>query len=178
MPSATTTSRGKRAGTVLAALGCALLIAACGSSSPKTGRGSSARFSQFVQFADCMRSHGVPSFPDPSPGGGIHLEDSPGLNPSSPAFKAAQQSCQKFMPGGGPGNQHPSAQEIAAMRAVSVCMRAHGVSGFPDPTFTPPSDPSGYSLLQDRGGVILAVPSTIDPQSSTFQKAAAVCRFR
>jgi hypothetical protein len=123
-----------------------------------------------------MRSHGVPSFPDPSPGGGIHL--TPGLNPSSPAFKAAQASCQKHLPGGGPGAQHPSAQAVAQTLKISQCMRQHGVSGFPDPTLKPPSSPAGYSILEDRGGVVLAVPSTINPASPVFKQAGAACGFR
>ena len=56
-------------------------------------------------------------------------------------------------------------------------MRQHGVIGFPDPTFTPPSSPAGYSIVEDRGGVILAVPGTIDPQSPAFAQAAKVCHF-
>jgi len=56
-------------------------------------------------------------------------------------------------------------------------MREHGVTGFPDPTFKQPSNPAGYSILEDRGGVILAVPSTINPQSPIFLQAAKACHF-
>lgn len=125
-----------------------------------------------------MRSHGVPSFPDPSGGGGINL-DGTGVNPQSPAFKSAQQACFRLLPGGGPGAQHPTAQEMAQTLKISQCMRRRGVSGFPDPTLTPPSNPnpSDYSLLEDRGGVVLAVPSTINPGSPVFGQAAAACGF-
>lgn len=42
----------------------ALAIAACGSASkPKSS--ASVRYSKNVKYADCMRSHGVPNFPDP-----------------------------------------------------------------------------------------------------------------
>jgi hypothetical protein len=55
-----------------------------------------------------MRSHGVPKFPDPDfSGGGIRMtiDKNSGVDPNSPAFKAAQQACQSFLPGGklGPG---------------------------------------------------------------------------
>jgi hypothetical protein len=87
-----------------------------------------------------MRSHGVPNFPDPSSGGGIQINSSSGINPFSPAFKAAQSQCAKLMPGGGPGaHGPPSEQAKQLMLAVSRCMRAHGVSGFPDPTLSPPA---------------------------------------
>ncbi len=125
-----------------------------------------------------MRSHGVPSFPDPSGGGGINL-DGTGVNPQSPAFKSARQACFRLLPGGGPGAQHPTAQEVAQTLKISRCMRRHGVPGFPDPTLTPPSNPnpSEYSVLEDRGGVVLAVPSTINPGSPVFRQAAATCGF-
>ena len=54
----------------------------------------------------CMRSHGVPNFPDPqfqtAPGGGFGVKiGGPGVNPSSPAFQAAQKACGKIF-GGAP----------------------------------------------------------------------------
>jgi hypothetical protein len=68
----------------------------------------------FVQYASCMRAHGV-DMPDPKsgPGGGILIRArsgkggnaSSGPNPDSPAFKAADQACHSKLaglPGGGP----------------------------------------------------------------------------
>jgi len=121
-----------------------------------------------------MRAHGVSDFPDPSPSGGIHLTS--GMNPFSPAWRAAQASCKHKLPGGGPPD-HPSAQAKAQMLAISECMREHGISSFPDPTLSPPSSPVGYSLVMDRGGVALAVPKTIDPSSPAFRQAAVACKF-
>jgi hypothetical protein len=123
-----------------------------------------------------MRANGVPTFPDPGSGsGGITIPN--GMSPFSPSFKAAQARCQKLLPGGGPGNQHPSERDITLMRQISECMRRHGVSGFPDPTLTRPSSPAGYSLLEDRGGVVLAVPDTINVSSPAFKQAGTACGF-
>jgi hypothetical protein len=66
-----------------------------------------------LKFSQCMRSHGVPNFPDPdfsNSGGGIGIKisagngPSSGLDPNSPAFQAAQSACAKLLhlPGGGP----------------------------------------------------------------------------
>jgi hypothetical protein len=56
--------------------------------------------SQYLKAAACIRSHGVPSFPDPTfSGGGVHIEHQ-GLNESSPAFKAAVHDCESLIPGG------------------------------------------------------------------------------
>lgn len=48
------------------------------------------------KFAQCMRSHGIPDFPDPS-GGGLSIQIHPGsdLNPNNPTFKNASQLCAK-----------------------------------------------------------------------------------
>jgi hypothetical protein len=124
-----------------------------------------------------MRSHGVPSFPDPSAGGGIHLSAGSGINPQSPAFQSAQQSCMRLLPGDGPGSRRPTAQDRAQMLRVSECMRQHGITGFPDPTLSPPSSPSSYSEVIDRGGVVLAIPNTINTASPVFRQAATACRF-
>jgi hypothetical protein len=167
----------------LVVVGIAVGVAACGtgassySASGSALAGSSSGNAAFINFSKCMRTHGVPNFPDPSGGGGIQLSSSSGINPFSPAFKAAQQHCRKLLPGGGPPSGPPSAQAERAELGVSECMRKHGISGFPDPTLKAPSSPAGYSAIEDRGGVILAIPSTINPQSPGFQQAAKACQF-
>jgi hypothetical protein len=171
------TSHCRRPLATLAALVCAAAIAACGASSQAQTTAGSSSVGAGIKFADCMRAHGVPNFPDPGSGGGIHIQVGSGVNPLSPSFKAAQTSCTKLLPGGGPGSHHPTAQQIAQTRQVSVCMRQHGVSGFPDPTLNPPSSPAGYSALLDRGGVVLAIPDTINVQSPVFEQAATACGF-
>jgi hypothetical protein len=49
-----------------------------------------------LDFAQCMRTHGVPGFPDPTfpSSGGANRSSLPaGLNPSSPAFQRAARAC-------------------------------------------------------------------------------------
>jgi len=54
----------------------------------------------FLTYARCMRSHGVPKFPDPKPGeGGISIGPKTGVDPNTPQFKAAQEACRKVVPG-------------------------------------------------------------------------------
>ena len=131
-----------------------------------------------IEFSDCMRSHGVPGFPDPTTNGRIARVklNAPGINPSSRSFQAAESTCSKLLPTGPPGGGSSSATERAALLAISRCMRAHGVSGFPDPTIgAPPSNPTGD--VAAGGGVFIAVPSTIDTNSPAFKPAATACRF-
>ena len=122
-----------------------------------------------------MRSHGVPNFPDPSHGGGgIQLPS--GINPQSPAFQAAQKTCFKLLPGGGPGRGQASESQKLAMLKLSRCMRAHGVTSFPDPTNKPPSPGNGPGLAFGAGGSFIAVPQSL-MQSPGFKQAAATCHF-
>lgn len=154
---------------------CAVVIAACGSSGHKPNAASHAQ--SFLAFSECMRSHGVSGFPDPSPGGGINL-DGTGINPAAPAFEAAQATCRKLQPGGGPPGR-ASEQQKQQMVATSECMRSHDVSGFPDPTTrtTPPGNPQNYSIAEGIGDLWLLVPSTINVNSPAFTKAAKACKF-
>ena len=120
---------------------------------------SSATKSDFLKFASCMRSHGVPNFPDPSPGGGIQISPGSGLDPASPAFQSAQNECKKLLPGGGPDRAPtPSASDTRAALAWAQCIRKHGVPNFPDP-----------STSANRGlvfrGLVFAVGPGFNPQS-------------
>lgn len=163
----------------LTALVCGLVIAACGSS-VNPSKAAPKSYGQALDFSRCMRSHGLSNFPDPSrTGHGIQLSAGPssGVNPQSPAFQQAQQACKHLLPGGGQPSAQASAQAKAHLLHISECMRAHGISGFPDPTTSPPSSPAGYSAIMGRGGVFLAIPSSIDTQSPAFNQAAAACKF-
>jgi hypothetical protein len=136
-----------------------------------------------LKYSECMRSSGVPNYPDPKASGGFVLQAGSGIDPSSPTFQAAEKKCSKLLPGGGPpapGTEtHPSAQALAQMVKAARCMRAHGVPDFPDPAtkVTPLPRGSGGGVISDIDGVILEFPDSIDMQSSAFVRAAAVCKF-
>jgi hypothetical protein len=127
-----------------------------------------------------MRTHGVPNFPDPSPGGGIQLNAGSGVNPASPAFQAAQKACGSKLPGGGPGHSGLSEGQKLAMLHLAQCMRRHGFTSFPDPTSRPPSKgpsgPSGGGIAFGGPGGFIAIPESM-VQSPGFEQAASVCGF-
>lgn len=60
-----------------------------------------------LKYAQCMRAHGLTSFPDPSSDGGLQIQATPGgeLDPNNPLFAAADKACQKLMPAGPKGGQ-------------------------------------------------------------------------
>jgi hypothetical protein len=165
--------------TAILTVGCALALGACGSSSKKQLANS--QTSAFIAFSKCMRAHGVTNFPDPSgAGGGLNLEGT-GINPQSPSFRAAHAVCFKLLPGGGSAGQRPTAQDIKQATQTAQCMRKHGVTGFPDPTVStdglPDFNPARYGTVEDRDGVIIAIPKSINEQAPTFVAAAKICNF-
>lgn len=134
-----------RAGAVAVATAAALALAAagCGSSGPSSAGGhSSSRAAKSPEqaayaYARCIRRHGVPSFPDPhvtaTPGGGASVQQGvPASAGLSPAIKAAQRACQHLQPGVGSGHAS-SGPPKSALLAFARCLRAHGVTNFPDP---------------------------------------------
>lgn len=161
----------------IAGTACAMVLAACGSSGKPNSGSAASGVATGIKFADCMRSHGVPNFPDPGGGGAIQLNPSSGINPQSPAFRSAQAACAKLTPGGGPGRGPISESRKLAMLRLARCMRSHGMSSFPDPTSTPPSaPPSGGGIAFGSPGTFLSVPQTMI-QSPAFKQAAAACDF-
>jgi hypothetical protein len=143
-----------------AVMGLALAAAACGGS-PTAGVASlgttttaapaaagaasgSSSGGELGEYSACMRSHGVLDFPDPASFGSsdgvkaakgqmVQVTKSEG---SSPMFQTAQRACAKYY--GPPATSAPqvSSQEMQKLLAVSRCMRAHGVTNFPDPNPT------------------------------------------
>lgn len=125
-----------------AGLALAVLISAlagCGSQRPPVNAGqskASASTDAPFRYARCIRSHGVPNFPDPqvtsSPGSTSVRQMVPASVANTPKFKSAQKACSGLMPGPGTvaGHQGPGA---AVLLAFARCLRGHGLSGFPDP---------------------------------------------
>ena len=68
-----------------------------------------------LRFSQCVRSHGVPNFPDPGSDGRIPDPATVGIDQGSPKFKAANQACGKYRPPYMPSNA-----------AYNAYTRAHG----------------------------------------------------
>jgi hypothetical protein len=181
----------------VATLVLGLLVAACGGSSPSStttfSGGTASRAASPattsssdaavtgqptpIAFAQCMRASGVPNFPDPQPGRGLLFNVS-GINAAAPAVRAAQAKCRKLLAGGPPGpgsTTHPSAQTLAKLLAIARCMRAHGISQFPDPMTFVPSHPVGDQEITDFDGAILLFPSTMNLEAPAYKQALTAC---
>jgi len=119
-----------------------------------------------VRYTACMRSHGVPNFPDPDAQGVLTITVSPSLNPSSPLFQKAEADCQHLLPAEKGLSQAKQQQMKERMLAFAACMRSHGFPHYPDPTFG-----SGGMVSQGTGR-----NDGIDPNSPIFQAAEKTCR--
>jgi hypothetical protein len=57
----------------------------------------------YLRAAQCMRTHGVPDFPDPVfAGGGVRFPIPAGLNPQTPQVQRAVATCRRLIPVGLP----------------------------------------------------------------------------
>ena len=122
----------RRAGVLAAAVaGAALLVAACGGGGvrPPAVAGSTA-FQNALAYAQCMRSHGEPGFPDPDSKGNF-LNLGP-VNIHSPQYLSASKSCGHLLPSYKvtPAQRK---QELSSALKYSACMRSHGIPSYPDP---------------------------------------------
>ena len=166
---------GPRRAAALAAMALTcLLLTACGGGSPPaasaTGGSASAtggdtRVGAALAYARCMRSHGVPDFPDPDGSGDFHLGNS-----VSSQETAANHVCNHLL---NVGTQLNAAQKQHALRQLvkyAQCMRAHGVPGFPDPQITNGGVgvPGGFTF--DTAGAHL------NQKSPQYQSAARACQ--
>jgi hypothetical protein len=120
---------------------------------------------KMVAFSQCMRTHGVPDFPEPSEGKLLIRGSKNGLNPGSPQFRTAMKACRSLAPAPKLSPQQTAAMQAQALK-FSACMRSHGLPNFPDPKF-------------EGGGVRMSLhagPGGIDPSSPQFQAAQKACQ--
>jgi hypothetical protein len=123
----------------LIVLSLAVILVGCGASKPPTtaGQAASGPAAAAYKYAQCMRAHGVPSFPDPrvsvGPGYTKVAVMAPQSAVNSPRFKGAERACRGIL--ASPGGNGPSDQlaHKPALLAFARCIRSHGVSSFPDP---------------------------------------------
>jgi hypothetical protein len=180
----------RSAATGIMAAGLALLVAACGGGTSSIGSdgspsaGASTTTPSAVGYSACMRSHGVPSFPDPDSSGHLPKGDAAQFGVSNTQLEAARGACQRMLPdtngsfeqqtqdciATGTCPQALVAQILTLQRGYARCMRSHGVPNFPDPTI----DSEGRPVFE----VSKAGLSAQYTHSSTFAAKDCDCERR
>jgi hypothetical protein len=121
----------------LAALAVIALIGAgCGGGSSNDGNTTAANQEKAVKFAQCMRENGVSQFPDPDASGNLTIDgvlNGSSLDPDSPEWQQALDSCKDLQPPGFTGGGDRNADQQDAALKFAQCIRDNGVADFPDP---------------------------------------------
>ncbi|HEX3541592.1 MAG TPA: hypothetical protein VHT75_14250 [Acidimicrobiales bacterium] len=110
--------------------------------------GGASPLAEGLAYSQCLRTHGVPNWPDPVPTpSGSYGYRTVGVNPKTAAFQQAQQACKALSPEwwSSSGQQLSPAQQQAWLNWAK-CIRSHGVPDLPDPTFP------GGGAVQIAGG--------------------------
>jgi len=193
--------RRHRTTAALLGLMCSIAVVGCGAASasndvaslgdgtsgttPPTTAAATDPQEAMMQFAKCMREHGI-DMPDPKMAGGSSASGSSGgsgpmiVNSGggdSPVDKdkmdAADKACRHFMDGVAQNAPKIDPAEEAKMKdqalAFSKCMREHGID-MPDPQFS-----------NDGGGLSVSIGSKdgsgpkVDPTSPAFKDAQKAC---
>jgi hypothetical protein len=120
------------------------------------------QFHRLVQFAECMRSHGV-DVPDPQ-GDRFQIPVA-----TDPATAAALRACQQWLPslntgnGAGPNGNLPA--EMPHLVAYARCMRSHDIAML---------DPNSFGAL--NLGQVPGINNDFGRYSPQFRAADALCR--
>lgn len=169
----------RTAAVVIATTSLTLLAAACGGSPSAAGSGgasntggstsSQSSSSEMLPFARCMRSNGVPKFPDPSSSG--KFPGAQELGVSNSRYQEAERACRHLLPNSEfatsldqclmTGNCPSALVQRALTEGLKFaqCMRNHGVLNWPDPTI----DATGRPSFQVSAAGI-SIASTRSPQ--------------
>jgi subtilase family serine protease len=153
-------SRCPRRAAALAVVAAAAVLTACGGSPSSAGSSASsgpAAYRAELAFAQCMQTHGVPDFPDPSPSGNISISGHPQGN--SPAARA-YDTCEHLLTGGGTAaaaaSGPPPTEGTDCLAAQPAC-------------YTPQQFRVAYGIqsLLNRGidgrGITVALPEQAEP---------------
>jgi hypothetical protein len=164
----------RKSGPLAALAMVALISAGCGSNAPsETGTAGSSGTAgtagtadagatkkttdqdKAVKFAECIRGHGVPHFPDPDAKGDFVF----GIDVSPAVWNKAVNACKALEPPGALSGKRSPKQQSDALRFAG-CVREHGVEDFPDPV-------NGDPLIDTT-----KIPSSNRPGGMTILNAA------
>jgi hypothetical protein len=108
-----------------------------------------------------MRSNGVANYPDPNSKGQILMQPNNGIDYNSPQLAQAAKACRKLAPKITITAQQRQ-QVLSQGLKYAACMRAHGITNFPDPSTA-------------GGGLFVGIPKA-DANLPQLPAAEQACR--
>ena len=122
-----------RAGVLAVAIASiAVLAAACGGAGIAPVLAGTSNYQKALAYAQCMRAHGEPSYPDPTSNGGFII-DGKKDHLNGTLMSSANKTCQHLLPKFAPMTASQQRQATAEALRYVACMRTHGIPNMPDP---------------------------------------------
>jgi hypothetical protein len=144
-----------------------LSAAATTASTPPSSAAASDLATEALAFARCLRANGLPNWPDPESNGAFDKSKLQATGYSTAQVRAVEDGpCKNMLPTTAPSA--PNSQTITTQQQQDyidavACMRSHGFSNFPDPSFS-------------NGHVTLVPPPGVDTNSTEFTAAQHICQ--
>ena len=141
----------------------------------QAGGSPATELAKAVAYAQCIRSHGVPDWPDPetTPDGGYGFR-TVGIDAESPALQSALEACKSLYDWGGSTGQQLTAEQQQAWLVWAKCIRSHGVPDFADPTFSGSEVHISDEAHEPSGGLSPQVQSAIESCKSQMPSAGGL----
>jgi hypothetical protein len=114
----------------------------------------------WLAITHCIRTHGMPQWPDPVTGPDGHLMFPADAPHTTAQVQAACRSLFAQLPADAGATPPPSAADLTKLREFAVCMRRNGVPDWPDP---------------DASGNFVNVPAAVDV-GTLLKNLPAPCR--
>ena len=156
------------------ATGCGMVHVHVGSSGGSAPTGSAAAYRADLAYAQCMRTHGVPGFPNPHPSGRISVGISGQPHANSPAARA-NDTCKHLLPAGSTGTGGAAAPAAASPPGAAAADCPGSL-----PCYPPRQLRVAYGIepLLDRGidgrGVTVALPEEAESGLARPQPVSAL----
>ena len=144
---------------VASATGSSTSTAPGGAAGNSGGPPTAAQLEAMTKWAACVRKHGLPNFPDPPYQGGEL--NKLGYTKYSPQMVKADNACHALaLVAGAVQSKEEIEEHVAAMLKIAQCMRAHGITNFPDP---------------NASGALIQSVSGSDTNEPGYANAAKTC---
>ena len=139
-------------------------------SSSSTSSPAAAQGNRTLDYSRCMRSNGVPNYPDPNSNGNLSKGSAQAFGVGTSQYQAAEQACSHLLPTSGSASltqclmtgdcpQSVVQPALEEGRKFAKCMRRHGVPNWPDPTVDSLGRPS-FQVIQAG----ISIGATRSPQ--------------
>jgi hypothetical protein len=120
-----------------------------------------------VKFAECVRAHGVPNFPDPDANGEYNF----GVDVTPAVWTKAVDACEALKPPGALSAKRTPKEQSASLR-FAQCVREHGVKDFPDPVDGEPLINTYKIPSSNKPGGMTILNAAIDTCGTLLEKSA------